>query len=50
MISTANARDGDLWTEVVRALGVRTSGKLSPFRELETRDDAMAMVRDCSVA
>jgi hypothetical protein len=50
MISTANARDGDLWAEVVRALGVRTSGKLSPFRELETRDDAVAMVRDCSVA
>jgi hypothetical protein len=50
MISTANAGDGDFWTEVVRALGIRASGKLSPFRELETRDDAMAMVRDCSVA
>jgi hypothetical protein len=50
MVSTANTGDGDLWTEVVRALGVRTSGRLSPFRELETRDDAMAMVRDCSVA
>jgi len=50
MTSTTNVRDGDLWTETVRALGIRTTGKRSPFRDLEMRDDAIGMVRDCSIA
>src|ERR1700747_1248339 len=50
MESMMAVRDGDLWTGTVRALGIRTTGKRSPFRDLETREDAIGMVRDCSIA
>jgi hypothetical protein len=39
----------DLWTEAAKAMGIRVSGERSPFRPIETKQDARGLARDASL-
>ena len=49
MSSRRRKRYTDLWTETAKAMGIRVSGERSPFRPIETRQDAQSLARDCSL-
>lgn len=48
MNSRHGRRHDDLWTATAKALGIRASGARSPFRPIETREDAADAIRECT--
>lgn len=48
MPSGRKRRHDDLWTAAAKALGIRASGAHSPFRPIETREDASNAIRECT--
>lgn len=49
MSSLRERRHDDLWTAAAKALGIRASGAHSPFRPIETREDASSAIRECTL-